>query len=315
MIEKLRRNAWNWLPAFLEIAERGSVARAATALHLTPAAVSRTLRLLEDEVGAPLFERAGRTLVLNRAGTALREALRDATVAVERGLSTITGDPFAGPLRVASLGVLTEELVVPALAHLRKTHPQLFPEHHNIGAAEANALLARGRIDLAFYYEDPTTDGLEVERLGNLGASVYCGRAHPLWSAKQPKRKDVLAHAFSVPQIGDTGRVLDGWPADWPRQVGMRITTLRSNLEVCRSGALLTVLPDVTAAPALVARDIRRVPFDALPPIPVFAARHRASRGGAAAQAVVDEVRTRIRALPHSARPRREVGSRRRGNP
>jgi DNA-binding transcriptional LysR family regulator len=125
---------------------------------------------------------------------------------------------------------------------------------------------------------------------------VYCGQRHPLWRVARPSRREVLAHPFSVPQIGDTGRTLDGWPGDWPRQVGMRITTLRSNLEVCRSGALLTVLPDVTAAPAVAAGELRRVPFDALPPIPVFAARHHSATGRAAVQAVVDAVRARMQA-------------------
>lgn len=294
MIERLRRSAWNWLPAFLEVAERGSVARAAAALHLTPAAVSRTLRLLEDELGQPLFARAGRTLVLNRAGAALREAVRGATLAVDRGLSEVKGDPFAGPLRVASLGVLTEELVVPALARVKQAHAALVPEHLNVGAAEASVLLARGQLDLAFYYEDPTVDALVVDRLGALGASVYCGRGHPLWEVARPARAAVLAHAFSVPQLGDTGRVLDGWPADWPRTVGMRITTLRSNLEVCRSGALLTVLPDVTAAPAIAAGELRRLPFETLPEIPVFAARTRADLARPAVAAVVDGVRARL---------------------
>lgn len=295
MIPRLRRNAWNWLPAFLEIAERGSVARAAAALHLTPAAISRTLRLLEAELGQPLFARAGRILVLNGAGAALRDAVRAAQIAVDRGLSEVTGDPFAGPLRVASLGVLTEELVVPALAALRLQHEALQPEHVNVGAAEANTLLARGQLDLAFYYEDPTADGLAVERVGDLGASVYCGRGHPLWKAKRVTRKELAAHPFSVPQIGDTGRTLDGWPADWPRQVGMRITTLRSNLEVCRAGGLLTVLPDLTAAPAVAAGELRKLATEALPRIPVFAARSRASAGRATVQAVIDGVTARLR--------------------
>ncbi|MCA9674855.1 MAG: LysR family transcriptional regulator [Myxococcales bacterium] len=301
MLDRLRHRAWNWLPTFLEIAERGSIGRAAAALHVTPAAVSRTLRLLEGELAQPLFARVGRTLVLNRAGAALRYALRGAVVAVDRGLSEVAGDPFAGPLRVASLGVVTEELVVPALAALKVAHPDLLPEHVNVGAAEANALLARGQLDLACYYEDPSVDGLVVDRLGDLGAAVYCGRGHPLWSARRVRRDDVLAHAFSVPQVGDTGRVLDGWPADWPRHVGMRITTLRSNLEVCRSGALLTVLPDVTAAPLVRAGELRPVRFDALPRIPVYAARTGADLARPAVLAVIDAVRARIAAAGRTA--------------
>jgi LysR family transcriptional regulator, cyn operon transcriptional activator len=294
MIERLRRSAWNWLPTFLEIAEQGSVARAALALHLTPAAVSRTLRLLEDELGQPLFARSGRALVLNGAGAALRQAVRAAVVAVDRGLTEVRGDPFAGPLRVASLGVLTEELVVPCLAALKTAHPALVPEHVNVGATEAHAGLARGQLDVAFHYEDPTADGIVVDRLGDLGASVYCGPGHPLWKVARPTRREVLSHEFSVPQIGDTGRVQDGWPAELPRRIGMRIHTVRSNLQVSRSGALLTVLPDLSAAPLVAAGELRRLPAPALPRIPVFAARTRADLTRPAVQAVIDGVRLRI---------------------
>ncbi|HUH02895.1 MAG TPA: LysR family transcriptional regulator, partial [Kofleriaceae bacterium] len=255
MIERLRRQTWNWLPAFLEVAETGSVVRASKNLGLTAAAVSRTVRLLEEELGEPLFNRVGRSLALNQNGAALREAVRNATTQVDAGLTETLGDPFIGPLRVASIGLLTEHYVVPALIELKQQHPGLQPEHQNVGTAEANALVARGRMDVAFYYEALTAEHVIVERLGQTTASVYCGRAHPLFERKRLRREDVLEHPFSVPQIGDTGRVMDGWPADVARTIGMRLTMLRSNLQVCLAGALITVLPDVTAAPHLARRE------------------------------------------------------------
>ena len=126
MLTQLRRNLWNWLPAFLEIALAGSVVAAARRLGLTPAAVSRTLGLLEDALGAPVFNRVGKHLVLNAAGIALRDAVREATRAVDAGLSETTGDPFLRPLRIASLGVLTD-LVVPALLELKRATPRWSP--------------------------------------------------------------------------------------------------------------------------------------------------------------------------------------------
>lgn len=294
MIPRLRRNIWNWLPAFLEVAETGSVARAAQSLSVTPAAISRTLRLLQDEVGAPLFNRVGRQLVLNATGAALRDAVRSASTAVESGLSEALGDPFVGPLRVASLGVLTEHFVVPCLIELKREHAALVPEHVNIGTGEANAQLVRGQIDLAFYYEEITAAGIVVERLGQTSTSIYCGRGHPLFAARKISLERVLEHPFSVPQIGDTGRIMDGWPADVRREVGMRITLLRSNLEVCRSGALLTVLPDVTAAPDLEAGLLRRLPVVELPPIELFAARHESAPERSAVRGLVDAVTARL---------------------
>lgn len=298
--ETLRRATWNWLPAFVEVADGGSVAAAATRLALTPAAVSRTLGLLEDALGEPVFNRVGRRLVLNPAGMALRAAVRAAIGQVEAGFDQMTGDALGGPLRVASIGVLTEHFVIPALIDIKRAHPDIVPEHENLRTIEANVKLARGELDVAFYYEDVVADGVVVERLGATPMSVYCGRGHPLFAAPRVTRADVLAHPFSVPMVGDTGRAMDGWPTELQRAIGMRITMLRSNLEVCRSGLLLTVLPDITAAPGVAGGELRKLPSVALPEIEVFVA--QAAGGRRARAALIIE---RVRARLTRRRPRR----------
>lgn len=296
MIERLRRNSWNWLPAFLEIAETGSVVHASRRLGLTAAAVSRTLRLLEAELGQSLFNRVGRSLALNTTGATLRDALRTAQRGIDAGLSDALGATFAGPLRIASIGVLTEHFVVPAVIDLYRTHPEVIPEHLNLGTAEANALLSRGQLDIAFYYEDVTHPHVLVEPLGELPTSIYCGRSHPLFRKRRVTRSDLLEYAFSVPQIGDTGRVLDGWPSEIPRRVGMRITMLRSNLQVSLSGALLTVLPDVTAAPHAEKRELRRLDAIVPPAVEVFSARHESASERGAVVTLTRNVAARVRA-------------------
>ncbi len=295
MLTHLRRNLWNWLPAFLEIAEAGSIVAAAGRLGLTAAAVSRTLGLLEDALGTQVFNRVGKHLVLNAAGIALRDAVRDATRAVDGGLAETLGDPFLRPLRIASLGVLTD-LVVPALLELKQRRSELIPEHFNLGATDANNLLVRGRLDAAFYYEEVTAEGIVVERLGTLSASIYCGRGHPLFGSRKVALADVLALPFSVPRIGDSGRVRDGWPSEVPRKIGMRIELLRSNLVVALSGALLTVLPDVTAAPHLVAGELRRLPVLDVPAIDVFVARHQGAIGRPPIELLIEVVTRQLAA-------------------
>ena len=293
MLLGLRRNLWNWLPTFLEIAEAGSIVAAARRLGLTPAAVSRTLGLLEDALGARVFNRVGRTLVLNAAGGALRDSVRDATRTVDLGLAETLGDPFLGPLRVASLGVLTD-LVIPTMIDMKREHPDLMPEHLNVGPSEANSLLVRGKLEAAFYYEELTAEDVVVDRLGQLTASVYCGRSHPLFAARRVALADVLACPFSVPRVGDSGRVRDGWPSDVPRKTGMRIELLRSNLVVSLSGALLTVLPDITAAPHVETGELRQLPVLELPPIDVFVARHQSTIGRRPAEQLIQRVAKNI---------------------
>ena len=64
------------MKVFAAVARNLSFTRAARELHLTQPAVSQQVRLLEDEVGMPLFEKIGRKVQLAPAGV---ELLRYAT--------------------------------------------------------------------------------------------------------------------------------------------------------------------------------------------------------------------------------------------
>ena len=68
----------NLLRVFAVVAETGSVTQAAARLYLTHPAVSAALRRLTTAVGAPLFVRQGRGLVLGSRGARLHAAIRHA---------------------------------------------------------------------------------------------------------------------------------------------------------------------------------------------------------------------------------------------
>lgn len=71
----LRGLNFRHLRYFAEVARRGSVVRAARALHVAPQTVSSQVQELEESFGQPLFERAGRRLLVTPAGrTALEYA-------------------------------------------------------------------------------------------------------------------------------------------------------------------------------------------------------------------------------------------------
>lgn len=78
---------WSWLPAFRATAETGSLSAAARLLSVSPSAVSRSLRLLEAEIGAPLFVRSeGEALRVNAAGEKLAQQVRGAMRLIDDGL-------------------------------------------------------------------------------------------------------------------------------------------------------------------------------------------------------------------------------------
>jgi len=109
-----------------------------------------------------------------------------------------------------------------AVLDLKTRRPRITPRLSNHRASEANELLSRGVLDVAFYYDALTHEGLSIERLGAATSSVYCGRGHPLFRVARPPRREILKHEFSVPEIGDKGSAMDNWPVDIPRRVGMR---------------------------------------------------------------------------------------------
>src|SRR5262245_30593406 len=88
-MRRFRRVAqlWNWLPGFRGVAEHESVHRAAQTLGVSPSALSRTVKLLESALGAPLFVRQGSGLQLTALGAELLTITRDAMRQVDDGIA------------------------------------------------------------------------------------------------------------------------------------------------------------------------------------------------------------------------------------
>lgn len=294
LLQKKLYDIWNRLPVFRVVATTEHLPTASKLLHVTAPAISRTIRLLEDELGQPLFRRTGRNLVLNAAGKRLLQSLSNSMAMLESTLAEMASDPMAGPVRISAIGVLTDYFVLPAVMSLKSEHPEFQPSLELHRTVDANDMLARGHLDVAFYYEAMTDERLEIECLGKTTASIYCGESHPLFKLKEVTMENLLEHSFSVPQTGDTGKVMDGWPVDIERMIDMRITMLYTNLHICLSGRLLTALPDVVGGEYLENGRLRRLPFDLIEPIAVYAARRKSDGSTSAAFAVVEAVQAQL---------------------
>jgi LysR family transcriptional activator of nhaA len=64
----MRHLNYNHLLYFWTVAREGSIAKATQSLHLTPQTISGQLKLLEESIGEPLFNRVGRGLVMTETG-------------------------------------------------------------------------------------------------------------------------------------------------------------------------------------------------------------------------------------------------------
>lgn len=73
----MRHLNYSHLHYFWTVANEGSIARASEVLHITPQTISGQLKLLDEAVGEPLFQRVGRGLTLTDTGSMVKEYADD----------------------------------------------------------------------------------------------------------------------------------------------------------------------------------------------------------------------------------------------
>ena len=81
------------LRAFIAVARTGNMTRAAEHLHVTQSAVSKQLKALEEEFGAPLFERSAAGMTLSAAGKRLMPLAKRTLEATTELMSAAKLDP------------------------------------------------------------------------------------------------------------------------------------------------------------------------------------------------------------------------------
>lgn len=152
----------NLLRVFVVVADSGSVTQAAAHLYLTQPAVSAALRRLTSAIGAPLFARRGRGLVLTSRGERLLSDLRPHLQAlVDAALAPPQFDPKTSE-RTLRLGLAdsSEQWLLPLLLReLEKEAPRMRLVVVPVQFRTVGEALATRRVDLAVTVADdlPTT--------------------------------------------------------------------------------------------------------------------------------------------------------------
>ncbi|MFI1062105.1 MULTISPECIES: LysR family transcriptional regulator [Streptomyces] len=143
------------LVLFREVAHRGSFARAAQALQMTPSAVSQQMAALERAAGLRLFERSTRGVTLTPAGQILARTADTVHGELHRAHRTLAQLRDQGPptVTVATFPSAGAFLLAPALAALaarRDTHVDTTVIESE--PSQALAALGDGRADIALVY-------------------------------------------------------------------------------------------------------------------------------------------------------------------
>lgn len=187
-----------------------NITGAAGRVFKTQPGVSKQLRLLEEELGVPLFERTGRQITgLSSAGRAVLD-LAECTLAnvetihrVAREFS-VTG---ASALSIATTHTQARYVLPPVIRAFRRRHPKLSLHLHQGSPAQIAQLAASGAVDFAI-----ATESLHLfEELVMLpcyrwNRAVVVPRGHPLETATPLTLEAVADYPILTYVFGFTDR-------------------------------------------------------------------------------------------------------------
>lgn len=180
-MDRRRLPPLNALRAFEAAARHLNFSRAAEELSVTPGAVSQQIQNLEDYVGAALFKRTPKGLLLTDAAQIALPALREAFDRLAEAASMLTAAIDGRRLTVSVAPSFAAKWLVPRLGKFEAAHP-----HVDVWVSAGMELVdfGGGEVDIAIRYGSGRYPGLEVHRLMQetviAVASPHFLEAHPL---------------------------------------------------------------------------------------------------------------------------------------
>ncbi|WP_247895083.1 LysR substrate-binding domain-containing protein [Azospirillum brasilense] len=140
------------LRALVIAMEHGGFARAAERLGRSQSAISLQMKKLEEQVGQPLFRKAGRTVALTDAGDLLLGYARRIVALNDEALSAARGRAMDGTVRVGFPQDLAERWLPAVLGSFHRAHPRIHVEAQVGRGRELRERVAHGALDLALAF-------------------------------------------------------------------------------------------------------------------------------------------------------------------
>ena len=243
------------LRVFREVAERGTLTAAATALGYTQSAVSRQIASLERAAGTPLLLRRHDGVRLTAAGRIVVRRAAAVVDQVDAGARELAGLPGEhGTVRLGWFASAGTSLVPRALAALRRTHPAITVRSREGSTPALVRALRAGTLDLAvlasappFRPPDAETPALELQTLAERSLRVAVPDTHPLTHAEFIDIADLRGQRW-IAGSGDD-RVMGVWPGlDERPQIAHTARDWLAKLHLVAAGCGITTVPAGFAA-------------------------------------------------------------------
>lgn len=196
----------------LALSQHQSVVRVAEQIHVSPAAVSKSLSEIEALAGMTLFVRERRGMRPTAAGQLMIDNARQILSRIER-VSELLGDirmGASGHINLAVRTVSAYRVVMAAIRDFAQAYPNVSIDLLEGTTADLVLKLTNGEVDFLFAYHYPLFVRPELSFMPIVSEQqllVVAGNNHPLIRRNHVHAKELLDFPWCIPAKGT--RMLD----------------------------------------------------------------------------------------------------------
>jgi DNA-binding transcriptional LysR family regulator len=209
------------LVAFECVARHLNFSRAAAELHVTPTAISKTVKLLEAQVGIRLFNRTTRSVALTESGAQLLSTLAPALEQIRHSVSSVSGtftQPY-GALRINTSFVAYASLIEPHLAAFLARYPQISVE---VSLDNALSDIVAAGFDAGIRLGHALHRDMVAVPIGPVQRRLVVAAPEYLAAQAQPQTpQELLTHSCIRQRLAGRGRFFD-----WAFQIRKQTITI-----------------------------------------------------------------------------------------
>lgn len=268
-----------------EVARSGSIRKAAARLNIASSAINRQILALENEIGAPIFERMPRRLRLTSSGEVLiahvRETLKghqrvEAQIEAFKGLTR-------GEVTIATMNGLAAGPLPRFLSSILDQHPRVLLRLRVLPFDQMTNAVLTGEADMALTYNPPNSPGLRVVASHDLAIGTVVSPKHPLTKRRSLRLADCIEFPIAVADHSMTIRPavdLAFSRANLVLQPTIETNSIEFMKKVAHSGQAITFLNPVDVAEEVAVGVIWHLPVQELAAHPISLKLMVRARGG-----------------------------------
>ena len=232
---------------FLKIAETASFTQAAALLRVTQPTLSHQIKQLENEIGAPLFDRIGRSIRLTEHGRAFREHAERALKEIETGVTAVSEleGLMHGSLTIGVFRSFSSSRLPSVFGKFHHAYPRIRIMVGQMSLVEMETGLLDGALNLAVTtHVPPASDKIVSEEIFTEPLVLAVSSRHPLYGRARVRVDDLrdlplVLRATDTPSRQMIERCFAA--RHIPLRIAMEMNSVEATLAMVRHSTLATI--------------------------------------------------------------------------